>query len=228
MSAATSTPAAPRVRKTGMSRKTKRIIGIAAVVVLIGLMLLGTKFVPAGSTLGAGPEAFDPAAYGAKQFPIQQQLITSAAVDAETLGKAIAADQTAAGEKYGITSNDGASTQVPVKFTGVVGTVPDAGYTPVKVSGLPSGTKIAVQLGPAVTGTDLRDFGGKTSLNQFENQIQFQNAGDAINDQLKQVLSKADGGDPSSLEGKTITVTGVFSLVNPQQWNVTPATIEVQ
>ena len=220
-----SATAATRPAHSGLSKTTKRIIAVVAVVVVIGLMLLGTKFVPAGSTLGVGPAAFDPAAYGAKQFPIQQQFITQHAADAETLAAAVKKDQTAAGAKYGVSSNSGATVEVPVKFTGVVGKVPAAGYTPVKVSGLPSGYQIAVQLGPAITGTDLRDASGKIQLGDFENQIQYQNAGDAINNQLKTVLTKAGAPD---LTGKTITVTGVFQLVNPQQWNVTPATIAVQ
>lgn len=227
MSTASATTTRPV--RSGLSKTTKRIIAVAAVVVLIGLMLLGTKFVPKGSTLGAGPAAFDPAAYGAKQFPIQQQFVTGKVADAVTLAAAVKKDQTAAGTKYGVSSNAGATIEVPVKFTGTVGTVPASGYTPVKVSGLPSGYNVAVQLGPAITGTDLRDASGKIELGNFENQIQYQNAGDAINNQLKMVLTKAIGGsDPSAMKGKTITVTGVFQLVNPEQWNVTPATIEVQ
>lgn len=218
-----------RPARSGMSRTTKRIIAVAAVVLLIGLMVLGTKFVPKGSTLGAGPAAFDPAAYGAKQFPLLQQYITAHAVEASTLGTAVKKDSAAAGKKYGTLSSDGVTVEVPVTFTGTVGKVPASGYTPITVAGLPSGTKIAAQLGPAITGTDLRDVTGKVQLGDFENQIQYQNAGDAINKQLKQALTKAIGGtDPSTLQGKTVTITGVFSLVNPQQWNVTPATIAVK
>lgn len=210
------------------SPQVRRIIGVAAVVVLIGLMLLGTKFVPKGSTLGAGPAAFDPAAYGVKQFPSQQQFITSHAVVATTLAAAVKKDQTAAATKYGVSSDSGATVVVPVTFTGKVGTVPAAGYTPIAVGGLPSGLHVAAQLGPAITGTDIRDASGTIQLGSFENQIQYQNAGDAINDELKKVLAAADGGEPTSLQGKTVTITGVFQLVNPDQWNVTPATIAVK
>lgn len=193
-------------------------------VVLVG-MAVSTKYVPRGSTLGAGPQAFSAAAYGRKQFPIQQKAIAAKAVDAATLGTAVAKDQAAAAKQYGVPVNNGASTEVPVKFSGVVGKVPAAGFTPVKVDGLPAGTAVNVQLGPAVTGTDLRDATGKIQLGQFENQIQFQDAADAINDRLKALLVKAGSPD---LEGKTVQVTGVFSLVNPKVWNVTPSELTVQ
>ena len=78
---------------------------------------------------------------------------------------------------------------------------------------------------PAITGTDLRDASGRIPLGQFENQIQFQDAGTAINNELKIVLKKA--GAPN-LTGKTIVITGAFQLINPKLWNITPASIEVK
>lgn len=214
----------PSRRGPWLTPARKRIIGLIFVVALLVAMVLDTKFVPKGSKIGQGPAAFNAADYGKKQFPIQQRFISSHAVDATVRAAAIKKDPTAAGKKYGVEVNQGATTVVPVKFTGVVGKVPAAGYAPVKVAGLPHGTKIAVQLGPAITGTDLRDATGKIQLGQFENQIQYQDAGSAINDQLKIVLKKAGAPD---LQGKTISVSGVFELINPQLWNVTPATIKV-
>ena len=214
-----------RLARGGLSKTTKRVILAAVVVLVLLLMVLNTKFVPKGSTLGQGPRAFDPAAYGAKQFPIQQKFIVDHAVPATELARAVKKDQTAAAQKYGLPSSDGVTVEVPVTFTGRVGKVPAAGYTPVAVSGLPAAIKVAVQLGPAITGTDLRDATGKIQLGDFENQIQYQNAGTAINTELKKVLKQAGAPD---LQGKTITVTGVFSLVNPAQWNVTPATVKVR
>lgn len=203
----------------------RRAIQGGAVLVVIAAMFLGTKVVPAGSTLGAGPATFDASTYGKKQFPIQQKYVEAHAADAAALAVAINSDQTAAAKKYGVSINSGASTIVAVKLTGVVGTVPAAGFTPITVSGLPTDQVVAVQLGPAITGTDLRDATGKIELGQFENQIQFQDAGTAINEELKAVLKKAGAPD---LTGKTIVITGVFQLINPKLWNITPATLEVQ
>jgi predicted lipoprotein len=196
-----------------------------AVLLLVIAMFLGTKIVPAGSTLGGTAASFDAASYGKKQFPIQQKYVQSHAVNAGEFAAAVVADQAAAAKKYGVSLNSGTSTIVCVKLTGVVGTVPAAGFTPVTVSGLPADLALAVQLGPAITGTDLRDASGKIPLGQFENQIQFQDAGTAINNELKILLKKA--GAPN-LTGKTIVITGAFQLINPKLWNITPASIEVK
>jgi predicted lipoprotein len=34
--------------------------------------------------------------------------------------------------------------------------------------------------------------------------------------------------DPAQLTGKTVTVTGVFKLINPKNWLVTPVKVEVK
>lgn len=203
--------------------RTKKIAGFAVLAALVVAMALSTKFVSRASQTAQGPAAFDPATYGAKQFPIQQQYITAHAVPAATLATALKANPSAA-SKYGVSSDQGATYVVPVTFTGRVGKVPPAGYTPVTVAGLPKGTQVGIQLGPAVIGTDLRDATGKIQLGQFENQIQYQNAATGINNQLKALLTKVNA---TGLQGKTVKVAGVFQPINPQLWNVTPATITV-
>lgn len=213
-----------RVPRRATTPAIRRIILIAIVVLVFIAMILGTKIVPKGSTLGQGKAAFSASAYGTKEFPKLKAYIEKNAVPATELAPAVLADQAAAGKKYGTASSDGASTEVPVTFTGVVGQVPAAGFTPVTVQGMPQGIAIAVQLGPAVTGTDVRDANGKVQLGDFENQIQYQNAGSAINAQVKKLLTKAGAPD---LTGKTIKVTGVFSLVNPAVWNITPVDLTV-
>lgn len=218
-------PAGPKPRLTQRGRRIA--IAVVAAVVLV-LMAVSTKYVGAGATVPGAPQQFDAATYGAKQFPVQQKAIAAAAVEASTLATELGSgDVASVGKKYGTPVNSGASYELPVKLTGVVGEVPAAGYTPVKVDGLPSGTQVNVQLGPAINGTDLRDFGGKSQLGDFENQIQYQDAATAINDQMKKdVLAKA--GTASALTGKTVTVTGVFQVVNPKLWNITPSALQVQ
>lgn len=212
-------------RRGRLSPAIKRIILAAAIAALLVVMGFNVKAVPKGSHPGKGKDSFSASAYGKKHFPIQRDYIKSHAVTADKLAKAIDKDQAAAGKKYGVEGNNGASVEVPVKFTGKVGKVSSSSYTPVKVAGLPDGHKVGVQLGPAISGTDLRDATGKIELGQFENQIQYQDAGSAINEQLKKELKKAGAPD---LAGKKITVNGVFKLVNPKRWNVTPASISVR
>lgn len=220
MSAVTTSVA---VKPKGMRPIVKRLIWIGLIVILVVAMALSTKIVPKGSSVAEGAQAFNAADYGAEQFPKIQGYISENAVDAATLAAAVQADQTAAAKQYG-KSVDGATYIIPVTFTGVVGEVPASGYTPVTVEGLPKDINVGVQMGPAINGTDLRDVTGEVSLNDFENQIQYQDAGQALNDELKKTLTKVGATD---LEGKTVTVEGAFTLINPEQWNVTPSKITV-
>lgn len=212
-------------RRVLLTPRVKRVVWGAIIVALLVAMALNVKAVPKGSHASKAKAGFSAQAYGKKHFPIQRDYIKSHAIDAPKLAKAVDKDQPAAAKKYGVKSGNGAAVEVPVKFTGKVGKSSSSSYTAVKVPNLGDGHKVGVQLGPAISGTDLRDATGKIKLGQFENQIQFQDAGSAINDQLKKKLKKAGAPD---LKGKTITVNGVFQLVNPNQWNVTPATISVR
>ncbi|WP_240655822.1 DUF2291 family protein [Paraburkholderia phosphatilytica] len=202
----------------------RTVIAAVVVLILIAAMALSTKVVKIGSSADTQVQSFDPAAYGAKQFPKTQAAIEKRAVDATTLAAAIAKDQDAAGKQYGVASG-GVGPEMSVKFTGVVG-ADDGGVYTVKVPGVPDSLVVRVQTGPAINGTDLRDSTGTISFEQFTNQIDYQNAGYAINAAMKKaVLSKVD---TSKLTGKTISVVGVFQLINPNGWLVTPATLEVK
>ncbi len=95
-----------------------------------------------------------------------------------------------------------------------------------KIDGLPPETVVRVQTGPAVNGTDLRDATGTIEFGQFTNQIQYQDAGSAINNEMKKAVFA--GLDPDTLDGKTATVVGVFKLINPKNWLVTPVKVDVK
>ena len=92
--------------------------------------------------------------------------------------------------------------------------------------GLPDGVGVRLQTGPAINGTDLRDATGLIQFGQFTNQIEYQNAGSALNNEMKK--DALAGVDTASLGGKTIKVVGVFRLVNPKNWLVTPVRLEVE
>ncbi|MBC3760244.1 DUF2291 family protein [Quadrisphaera oryzae] len=219
-------PSAPRAaRRPSTPRRRGRLVVVGAVLVVVVAAALSTKVVSNTSETLAGPAAFDAATYGEKQFPAVQSYVSEKAVDAAQLATALQSDPGAA-TKYGVASSSGIGAVVPVKFTGTVGAPDQTGLPVVTVPGVPEGYLVHVQLGPAINGTDLRDVTGKVSLNDFENQIQYQDAGAALNDQLKKVVLAPLGGQ--DLTGKTITATGVVTLINPKSWNVTPASLEVQ
>ncbi|WP_141059755.1 DUF2291 family protein [Brucella melitensis] len=195
---------------------------VIAAVVVIGAIGFDTKVVKIGSDVDVRQQVFSPAAYGASEFPKVKASIEQRAVDAVEVGNALAADKAAAGKKYGVGS---VNPVIPVKFTGTV-EERKANYNVVKVDGMPEGMVIRVQTGPAVNGTELRDATGEIQFGQFKNQIEYQNAGAALNNEMKkQVLQ---GVDVENLNGKTVSVVGVFKVVNPKNWLVTPVELEVK
>ena len=203
-------------RVGGPSRRRSAIVGGASLILLVA-MALSTKVVRSGAAGDAGPAAFDPAAFGTAAFPKIRADVNRRAVDAATLAGAIAHDGAAAGVRYGVAADAGP--EIPVKFTGTVA-AGDGGDDEVRVPGVPDGVHITVQTGPAIIGTDLRDATGTITFGQFHNQIEYQNAGAALNAAMKKaVLATLD---PTRLAGKTVSVVGVFQLTDPDNWQVTP------
>ncbi|WP_305073722.1 DUF2291 family protein [Propionivibrio sp.] len=200
----------------------RKLVVPAVVIAVLVAMALDTKVVRIGSEEDVRAQVFSPEAFGKKEYPKIKAAIEKAAVDAKLLAEAIVADKAAAGEKYGKPGSVGPI--FPVRFSGVVGEG-SSGVFKVKVDGLPDGVGVRVQTGPAINGTEVRDATGTISFGQFTNQIEYQDAGAALNDQIKaQELAKLDR---EKLPGKTIEVVGVFQLINPANWMVTPVQLKV-
>ena len=194
-----------------------------AVLVLIGAMAYDTKIVKIGSAADAHSDVFSAASYGASEFPKVEAAVESRATDAATLAAALSKDEAAAEKQYGVAGDAGA--EFSVKFTGRAGKQ-DSGVYDIAVPGVPNSIHISVQTGPAISGTDLRDATGTINFGQFSNQIDYQNAGSALNKEMKKaVLAKLDTG---KLTGKTVSVVGVFQLGDPGDWTVTPVKLDVQ
>ncbi|TPW26166.1 DUF2291 family protein [Pararhizobium mangrovi] len=212
---------APRGRRRRFSVRT--IVVALVVVVVIVAMALDTTVVRVGSKRDQSNAGFQAAAFGTENFPKIKDYIVKNAVQAPELAKAVLSDQQAAAKKYGVQGTIGA--EIPVTFTGTVGEGKSGIYS-VRVPNVPDEITIRVQTGPAVNGTDLRDATGNIAFGQFKNQIEYQNAGAALNNAMKQsVLANID---TANLTGKTISVTGVFNLINPKNWLVTPVEMSVQ
>lgn len=206
----------------GRNKHSRYLLPGIALAVLVAAGL-DTKAVRIGSQQDQRANAFSPEAYGRKAFPPIQSAIEQAAVDAKTLVAAIAEDKAAAGEKYGKPGSVGPI--FPVRFSGVVGEN-QSGIVTVAVDGLPPELKLRVQTGPAINGTDVRDATGTVDFGQFTNQIEYQDAGSALNNEIKTgVLGTIDR---EKLPGKKVEVVGVFQLINPNGWLVTPVRMSVQ
>lgn len=209
-------PPAPR------KNRRKLVIGAVALAVLAAIAI-DTTVVGIGSEQDIAEAGFSPETFGAETFPAVQENITGRAVEATTLAPAVMADKAAAATQYGVAA--GAGAVIPVKFTGTVGEGKSGIYN-IAVDGMPPDVKIRLQTGPAINGTDLRDATGEIQFGQFKNQIEYQNAGAAINNAMKQAV--LSGIDAKTLGGKAVSVVGAFTLINPKNWLVTPVEITVQ
>jgi predicted lipoprotein len=200
-----------------------RVIGIAVVIVVLVALALDTTTRSDKAPRVTGRVAFDPAAYGEKNYDAKVvPAIEKRAVAITELVPAIEKDSDAAGKQYG--SRQGSS---PYNFAvtgkGVAGK-PESGLLPVKVKGLKD-TTVNVQIGPAINGTALRDVVGFITFNQFVNQVDYADAATALNNQVKAKVLKAV--DPQSLDGKTVSFIGAFTLLVPNSVTVTPVKLEV-
>lgn len=203
-------------------RRGRYILVALAAVVVVG-MAVDTTIVRIGSEQDARQQGFSPDAFGEENFPRIQTFVDGKAVDAATLGPALLADKNAAAKQYGTASSTGAI--MPVKFSAKAGEAKSGVYD-LTIDGVPADIKVRIQTGPAINGTDLRDAPGDIEFGKFKNQIEYQNAGSGINRAMKKAV--LDPIDTANLNGKTIAVVGVFRMINPKNWLITPVKVSVQ
>jgi predicted lipoprotein len=199
---------------TGQKRKTTRIV-IAVVIALIGVsFVLKPPFVvrplPGHETAGAQPVENKAAifvdGFWAKLVP----LFEDKAQDIAKVLPEILANPNAAGEKYGRREATNPYNYL-VKGTGKVteiNTASAAGAALVEIPGLDE--KVALQIGPVVRGTALRDATGLVSFNQFSNQLDYADVSKEMNTRaLKTVFASVPA---ASLAGKSVTFFGAFTF----------------
>ena len=210
-------PNAPATSRRGL------MISLAAAVVVLGAIGFDTKVVRIGAGQDGSPQAFSPDKFGQEQFPRIQELVVKRAIDAPTLASAVLADKAAAIKQYGTESSTGAI--LPVRLSGVAGESKSGVYD-LKIEGVPDDIHVRVQTGPAINGADLRDAQEDIKFGQFKNQIEYQDAGSGINRAMKKAV--LDPIDAANLSGKTIDLVGVFRLINPKNWVITPVKVAVK
>jgi predicted lipoprotein len=202
---------------------TKVVLWGLAAVVLVLLALDTTTRSDKAPRITNGAAAFDPQRYGTKTYPKVVAAVEKKAVPLTTVAKAIKADPNAAGKRYGARESASSPYNFAVTGEGVAGKPADS-LLPVKVKGL-KGTTVSLQIGPALNGTALRDAVGFIDFNQFVNQVDYADAGTALNTQVKQKVLK--GLDRANLKGKRVRFTGAFTYLAPTVVTVTPVRLEV-
>ncbi len=211
-----------RPTRKRLGKGARRGILAGVIVLLIVFVVLGTRVVSDDAAEEIASGGFDAETYGPEHFPAVQEAVEERAVEAPELASAIAEDADAATEEHAVQASGG-----PVFSVTMTGTFGEgqSGIYDLAVDGVPEDLAIRVQTGPAINGTELRDATGEIVFGEFTNQIDFQNAAAALNEEMKvQVL---EGVDTESLEGQTATITGAFTLINDASWLVTPVQLEV-
>ncbi|WCN08862.1 DUF2291 family protein [Marinomonas mediterranea] len=193
------------------------------VAAVVAAMAFDTKVIVNGSLEDLRQQAFSPDNYAKINYPEIKQYVENNAVNATKLLNALREDKKAAGQKYGV--GGGISPVIPVTLEGTV-TEGRSGIFKINVPGFPDNQTVRVQTGPALNGTDLRDATGEIKFGEFKNQIEYQDVGAAINRVMK--AEALDNLDRDNLVNKTIHVTGVFRLINPKNWLITPVGMEVK
>jgi predicted lipoprotein len=160
--------------------------------------------------------------WDSKVLPVIQEK----AQDIVMIVSEIRADPAAAGQKYGRRESTNPYSYM-VKGTGKVSEVhteSQAGTLVLEIPGL--NEKIALQIGPVVRGTALRDATGAAPFDQFTNQLDYADVSKEMNGRaVKAAFSDID---PSTLAGKTITFFGAFTF-DPRSKGlilVTPVKVE--
>jgi predicted lipoprotein len=199
--------------------KPRLIGGVVVLVVVIALALDTTTRSDTAPRVSGGRVAFDPATYGAKTYPKVAAEIDKRAVPIDELAPALQQDAEAAGKRYGVRQGSGAYS-FAVSGSGVAGKA-EGSLLPVKVKGVKD-AKVNLQIGPAVNGTSLRDAVGFINFNQFVNQVDYADAGTALNTVVKAKVLKGLG----DLEGKNVEFTGAFTLLVPNAITITPTRVD--
>lgn len=211
-------------RPTSKKRRVKPwMIGALAIVIVTVAAAMSIKVVSLEEAAATAAGGFDPASYAADRFEseVVPQIEDEAIALATLLGDLNAGTDEA---NFGNTSGSSSAYSFPVTFTGVAGT-PAGAILPVTVEGVPAGVTVQVQIGPALNGTAIRDVTGTVSFNEFTNQLEYQTVATEFNNLVREtVLTDVD---PAALAGKTVTVTGAYTRVNPALVSVVPVSFEV-
>jgi len=207
----------PRATAERQNRNRRRIAIFGGIVLLAILCAVKPPFVirplpghnSAGSSsepVESGAAKFVDALWASKLLPV----IDEKAQDIAKVLPEIRADPNAAGEKYGRREATNPYNYL-VKGTGKVteiNTASQAGTAAIEIPGL--NEKVALQIGPVVRGTALRDSTGLVSFNQFSNQLDYADVSKEMNSRaMKTAFAKAPA---ASLAGKTVTFFGAFTF----------------
>lgn len=140
-------------------------------------------------------------------------------------------DLTALAEDYGKYSmGDSGELSYVVKGTGTVeevNTESQAGFMTVKLDGYTGSEAVKIQIGPVYKGSSIRDSLSFIKFGDYKNQEEWAAVSQSINQQVADTV--VGPADPASLEGKTISFTGAFTVSSGStDVLITPVVLETE
>lgn len=194
------------------------------------LLLAGCKVVATGDNTGQSP-VFDATAYAEGMWDSQAlPHFQSAARSIAEVLPAITADIAAAGATYGYRpATEGSPWTFVVSGSATVtakNTQSRAGTLTVAVEGMPPGLEVAIQIGPVVRGSAVRDTLPFVSFKDFTNQLEFADVGKAF---TALSMAATSGAAEAAAVGDIVDFVGVMSLnASSDRMLVTPVSLEVR
>jgi predicted lipoprotein len=181
----------------------------------------------AGSTVAASAN-LDPTDYVNKYWASRiLPTVKRSAVDLPTLLSKLKRDPSATAKRYGNVATLGGEPTFLAKGTARVLSVNTSGIPTEAALAFDHGHKATadLQLGPILTGTDVRDAMRFISFNQFADQVTYSEVATAINHKIATTTLKSI--DDAKLAGSTVTFSGAFTVTPGQPPLITPVTLEV-
>jgi len=208
--------------------KVPRAAIVALVIVIIVVaMALTTKYQPTGPgapTQSVSGQGLDPQTWAQQNY--DSKVVPAINTKAQPWGQlitAIQANEDAAGKQYGAIEQGSNFYAFATTITGTLATSTYFGELAIQSPDTPTGVTVGFQVGPAVTGSALRDASGLLDFGMFINQTAYQQAADALNNMVKtEVLASFDS---ASAVGKSYTITGAFSWDGSGHVTITPVSI---
>jgi predicted lipoprotein len=212
------------------------LLAVAAAVVL-ALVLLAILDPPwvveslsksSGGSAVANSSNLDPDSYVASVWKSKVlPTVDKSAVDLRTLLTDLNRDRAATSKKYGNFPVLDSPPAFLVKGSGRIVSVDTLSLVSKAGIALGSGTKpdVFVQIGPILSGTDIRDALPFVNFNDFVNQVKYGEVAIAFNSKVREIaLANLN---TAKLKGKKVTFTGAFTLSAAKRPLITPITLKV-
>lgn len=195
--------------------------------ILCALILSGCKVVQldeAGKPIGVG-DTFNATAYVDSIWDTTVvPTVQEKAVDLPMLLEAITANPNAAKEQYGRQAASGSAYNFIVKGNGRVLGV-EAGNMLVDLAPFDGEKDAAVRLGPAFTGTEIRDSLEFIRFGDFKNVLEYADVSTQLNIRVRMTVVNIV--EKETIIGKQIAFYGAFALKDPNNLVIIPVILEV-